>query len=169
MFIPGVNKRDFAPRSLPTDGPCQMVLCDVVDLGYEKETFDNVTKDVLKVRLLFQVDEMDDTQDPPVRHTVGRKFTASYHEKSKLYAFLLGWKVLPTEEQRAAGYDLDALIGTNGNGVIDYINPDKADPTIKKATVSLAMQPIGRSQPKLKVENYVRVKDRPKRQVVGGK
>lgn len=166
MHIPGLddNGGGGEQRALPPEGNYQGVLVDVVDLGLVKgkKFGTNEDKETLKVRLIFQIDEIDNSGDTPQPFVVARRFTASWSDKAKLVEFLSNWKQCPSKEQRKkGGFDLAKLIGTNGNLVVEHFTPAGSDRTY--ATFTNAIQPISAKTKPMVPQNWVRIKDRPKK------
>ena len=137
---------------------------DIVDLGLRESVWQGVAKMKPKIRLVFQVDEMNTETDPPSRFTVSKQVTASWSDKGELYKFLKMWGQLPTQEQMEAGCGIDYLIGTNGQLNVKNEKSEK-DPTKSFANI-VAVMPISARTNKMKAENYVRAQDRPPREVV---
>lgn len=134
-------------------GPHAAVCCDVVDLGIWQDTFPGKpTRDVRKIRLVFQTGE---TRDDGLSFTVGRMFTASLGEKANLRKFLESWRGVPFTEEQIKGFDMVKLIGAPC--LIQIKHRKKGEKTY--ADIDSIMQ-LPKGMPRLKVENYVRVKDR---------
>jgi len=93
------------------EGIYAAVCVDLIDLGMETSTYEGVTKTQPKLRLVFETNEGEP------RH-IGKKFTASMHQKAKLTEFLGKWRgrsVAPGEQ-----VDLSRLMGANCTLVISH-------------------------------------------------
>ena len=149
MVIQG-STREFTPVSA---GAHKAVLVDVVDLGIETTEYDGQKKDAPKLRLMFEVDEKTDDGRPMV---IGRKLTASIHERSNLTKVLQTWlgRSLTTDERNRL--DLDEFIGTSAEVMVIH----KVDE--KDGRVWARIDGIYPAKKKLAPSGeYVRVKDRP--------
>jgi hypothetical protein len=88
---------------------------DLVDLGIVKDVFQGQERMVHKLRLLFETDHRDEMGKAGL---IGKTFTASLHQKSKLAGFVGSWRgrpVLPGES-----IDLSKLVGASCTLVISH-------------------------------------------------
>jgi hypothetical protein len=138
------------------EGTTQGVLCDIVDLGLQKDYF-NEGKLVHNMKFVFQTEDLMEDGKP---YTVGTApMKASTHTKANAYKIiktLLG-RDLTAEDYVDGEVDLDALIlGKNAmvsithniKGEKTYANIEKVESIPKKITE------------RLEVRDYVRVQDR---------
>lgn len=98
---------------LPKEGTVQGTLAEVRDLGLVDQTFNGVTKKVRKVLFRWQLAELDAEKQPK---RIYSRFSLSLHEKSSLrktLAQIFG-------KQPPSTLDLDTLVGTNSNLVIQH-------------------------------------------------
>lgn len=131
------------------------VCVDIVDLGIEvSDKFtdkDGKPTSAHKIRIVWQIEEeMSDGR----RFSIGRKFTLSLNDKSKLRPFLESWRGVPfSEKDLAQGFDIEKLIGVNCTLQLmksedgKYTNVANVMPPTKGAEL---LEPL----------NYTRVKDR---------
>ena len=125
----------------------------MVDLGIWKDQFPGrASRDVRKIRLLFQTDER---REDGQRFTVGRMFTASLGEKANLRKFLESWRGVPFTEEQLRGFNMVKLIGAPA--LIQVKHRVKGEKTY--GDIDSIMQ-LPKGMQKVAVENYVRVKDR---------
>jgi hypothetical protein len=88
---------------------------DLVDLGIVKDVFQGQERMVHKLRLLFETEYRDELGKAGL---IGKTFTASLHQKSKLAGFVGSWRgrpVLPGES-----IDLSKLVGASCTLVISH-------------------------------------------------
>ena len=144
------ESRSFVPCP---PGLHQGVCCDVVDLGMVKTQFgDGEAKLKHMVRIVWQVDHaMEDGK----RFTVQRRYTLSLHEKAALRHDLESWRGKPFTFDELAGFDLERLIGVNGQ--LNVMHQTRDGETYANVQ---GIVPLGRGMTKMTVENYIRVKDR---------
>ena len=68
-------------------------LVEIIDMGTQPETYEGVTKNAKKVRLGWEICDVDERRDDGKPFVVRRKFTASLHERSGLTKVLKAWGV----------------------------------------------------------------------------
>src|SRR5512133_503914 len=68
-------------------GGFQAVCVDVIDLGVHERMYEGKKRHVPLVRLVFETVGDDDRRD-----FIGRTFSASLHQKSRLHEFLSKWR-----------------------------------------------------------------------------
>jgi hypothetical protein len=125
------------------------VCCDVVDLGMIETTWGSKPM----VRIVWQIEERMNDERP---FTVGKRYTASLHEKSRLRADLESWRGKRLSEEDLRGFDLERLIGVNA--LLNVIQEEKAGKVYSNIT---AIMPPPRSMAKIAVtREFVRRKDR---------
>jgi hypothetical protein len=126
----------------------QAVCCDVVDLGMVDGTYG--AKHL--VSLVFQVNEPMDDGRP---FLVQGRYTLSLNEKANLRKVLESWRGKPFNAEELKGFDLEKLIGVNGQ--VNIQHNEKNGSTYANIT---AIVPLGRGMQKMAVANYTRRKDR---------
>lgn len=137
---------------LPPEGLFQGVCVDVVDMGMQENQ--NNGKMQHKCRIVFQIDQpMEDGR----RFIVSRWFTVSLADQSNLLPFLQNWrgKTLTPEEKEE--FDLETLIGVNGQVQILY-NVSNGQTYANIAAVLPWNPKMG--QKMMPDGDYTRVKDR---------
>jgi hypothetical protein len=93
----------------PPEGLFQGVCVDVVDMGMQENR--NNGKMQHNCRIVFQIDEpMEDGR----RFIVNRWFTVSLSDQSNLLPFLENWRGKRLTQEEKDGFDLETLIGVNG-------------------------------------------------------
>lgn len=126
------------------------VCVDVVDMGMVDNGFG--PKHVC--RIVFQLEtRMEDNR----RFIANRRFNITLSEKSNLLPFLQNWRGRPFTDDELKGFDLESLIGANGN--VQILHEESKGQTYANIT---AVFPMMQGQNKLVNEGYVRVKDRDK-------
>lgn len=143
------------------EGLHQAVCVDVIDRGLVEYEWKGKKGERREVSFVFQVDARDEDDKQILREdgklfTVSSKFTASLGNNAKLVPFLEGWlgATIPPEV-RENGFELEQLIGRNAQ--ITVVQVEKNNKTYANIK---GIAPIAKKTPKLKVEDYVRVKDR---------
>ena len=140
-------------------GVHQCVCVDVVDMGLQKQKFGNEPeRQVQKIRLIWQLDEVDETKGR--RFLVSKWYTASLHEKATLRKDLQSWRGRPFTSDELKGFDLDNVLGANGQ--INIVHKQKEDGGIFGAVE--AIMPLAKGMVKIGPVDYVREQDRPKDQ-----
>ena len=151
IFAKDSGGGDFIPAP---EGQYQAVCVDIIDLGLREVEWKGEKSMRHQIRAVFQLDkEMPDSGKP---YTVSAWFTLSLHEKAKLRAFIeqiYGKRF--TQEVPQKGFDVEKLLGVNGN--LNILWNDKQKPYIASVMPRLANQPL------LEAKEYTRVKDRPAR------
>lgn len=106
---------------LAPEGMFLAVCVDVVDMGIvENPRFHRKDGSVLKqhkVRLVFALDEL---RSDGRTHLIGKQFTLSLSEKSKLRPFLESWRGKRFTEDELKGFDLEVLLGKSCNVTISH-------------------------------------------------
>ena len=130
----------------------QGVCVDVVDLGILEVTYANKTKKQHKVRVVWQIDERDDSGKP---HLLFKRYTLSLSEKATLRKDLESWRGRPFTRDEEMGFDLEKLIGANCQ-----LNVQHASKNGSTYANVVSIVPLGRGMQKMDANGYVREKDR---------
>lgn len=88
----------------------------IVELGVQRVTFQNQTKELPKLQIYFELFGDDDdgnplTSDDGAPLTISRRFTASLSPKSNLRPLLESWRGRPFSPQELQGFSLRNLLG----------------------------------------------------------
>lgn len=143
------------PKFVPApDGPHAAVCCDILYLGKRETQWKGKPKTVDEVRILFQIDAIEDATKK--RYVVGRTFTKSLSDNANLRKFLESWRGVPFTEQQLEAFQLLQLL--NAPAFIQIKHATKGDRTY--ANIDAVMR-MPRGMAPLTVVDYVRVKDRP--------
>lgn len=147
-----------APESNFTPAPEGLhaaVCADVVELGTEVNQFNGGLQE--KVRLVWQLDEIDQTTDK--RYEASQKYTLSLHEKSKLCQHLEAWRGRKFTAEEKQGFDLEKLLGVPCQIQVVHNVTDQG----RTFANVQAVVPLGKGMVKPRVsDDYVRFKDRKK-------
>ena len=95
--------------STAPEGTFPAVCVDIVDLGMVENKFDPEAADRLMCRVVWQIDEQDDSGKP---YMVRADYTASLHEKAKLRKVLESWRGRAFTPQELFGFDLETVVGS---------------------------------------------------------
>lgn len=145
------DSKAFAPAPA---GLHQGVCVDVVDMGLLEVTFGGLTKKQHKVRLVWQIDE---ARDDGKRFLIQKRYTLSLHEKANLRKELESWRGRRFTDDELKGFDLEKLITVNV--FINVVHAEKQGTTYANVA---SLVPLKKGMPLMVVEDYTRVKDRPK-------
>lgn len=126
------------------------VCVDVVDMGIIPVTYDGETKKQHKIRVVWQIDEVDDKGQ---RFIVQKRYTASLHEKAGLRKDLQSWRGRPFTEDERKGFDVEKLIGANAQLNVQHTDDGKFANVV-------SIVPLGRGMSKLAPTDYIRWQDR---------
>lgn len=149
-IIAKASDSNFTPAP---DGVHAAVCCDVVDLGKIKSEWQGKTREVHKIRILFQIDKLNEEKKPFI---VGQMYTLSLSEKANLRKFLENWRGKAfTGDELKDGFDVEKLLGAPAT--IQTLQATKGDKTY--ANIQTIMRLV-QGMPKLEIHDYVRVKDR---------
>lgn len=129
------------------------VCCDVIDLGMVTEEYDGKKRSSHKVVLVWQIDEIN--PETGKRFTVGKRYTASLHEKATLRKDLQSWRGRAFTNEELAGFDLDHVL--NVCALLNVVHNNKDGKTYANVE---AVMPLPKGSQKLLVHEYVRVQDR---------
>jgi hypothetical protein len=99
---------NFTPAS---EGIHLGVLAEVRDLGMQQETYKGVEKTVPKILFRWQLDELDEKNEPK---RIYEKFTLSDHEKARLTKRVISIYKKPAP----ADFDYEEMVGVQRNLVI---------------------------------------------------
>ncbi len=142
------NKTTFTPAP---EGLHQAVCVDVIDLGLVKTQWGEKHK----VELVWQLDQ--NNPETGKRFTVRKRYGLSLHSKAVLRMDLESWRGKKFSPQELEGFDLEKLLGINGQvQVVHTLSDDGRIFGNVQAVV-----PIGKGMTKLRAEDYTRMKDRP--------
>lgn len=131
------------------EGLHQGICVDVVDLGMLKTDFGGKHL----VRLIWQLPSLQKTGE---RHTVSQRYTVSLHKKAKLRQHLEMWRGKSFTPEELTGFDLEKLLGANGQLQVTH---NVADEGRVYANVQ-AVVPCMPGTPRMLPVGYTRVKDR---------
>lgn len=143
------------------EGRFQAVCCDVVDKGLVETVWNGQKKVQHKIQVRWFIDEEmpEDKRGPdgiPYYMVTGR-YTLSLYETSNLRKLLTSWRGRSFTEEELKGFDLEHLIGANGEVVIAHNNRDG-----KTYANVVAVIPLKKGAEKMEIPAvYVRAKDRP--------
>jgi len=105
---------------------------------------------------VWQLEEMEPGSEPPRRFTVVSQYTVSLHEKARLRKDLETWRGRKFTKDELDQFDLEKLLGANCQLQIVH---QVADDGRTFGNVQ-AIVPLGKGMQPLRVEGYVRKKDR---------
>jgi hypothetical protein len=146
------NRKEFTPAP---EGLHQGVCVDVIDLGLVTGQYGEKHK----VEIRWQLDLLEDasTSNPPRRFMVTNRYTLSLNEKATLRKHLEAWRGKLFTEEELAGFDLEKLLGVNGQLQIIHNLSEKG----RTFANIQAIVPLGKGMTKIRPsEDYVRMKDR---------
>lgn len=152
----------IAKNTGSTFEPCpagmqQAVCVDVVDLGIQKSSFQNLDgtdKWQHKIEIVWQSSERMKDGRPFI---IKKRYTLSLNEKANLRHDLESWRGKAFSEDEINGFDVERLLGANCNLNVVHKAGSKGGTF---ANVS-AVAPLMKSQSKMPAtEDYVRVCDR---------
>ena len=132
------------------EGLHHAVCVDVIDLGVLQTNWG----DKHKVRIVWQVEE--ENTDTGRRFDVRKHYNLSLHTKATLRKDLESWRGRTFSETELGGFDLEQLIGANGQV---QVVQDITDESKVYANVQ-ALVPPPKGTTKLVPLDYTRVKDR---------
>lgn len=145
------NSVEFVPAP---EGLHHAVCVDVVDMGLQPVTYKGVTKMKPLLKLIWQIEEINDKTEK--RHMVSQRFTQTLSSKGNLRPLLEAWRGKKFTEAELQGFDPDILVGANCQvQVVHNIGHEGTTWANVQAVV-----PAPRGAVKLRSENYIRVKDR---------
>lgn len=108
MKAPVGNNTDFQPAP---SGAHPAILTQLVDLGTHEAEFNGKTKQLRKVRMVFELHGEDTLADDGKPMVVGRTFTLSNYESAALRGFIEGWRGRAFTEQEAMEFDYKVMLG----------------------------------------------------------
>lgn len=153
--VSGKNK-DYTPAPRGTH---QAVCCDVVDLGVVESNFNGETKLRDMVRVVWQIAER---MDGGKRFSVGKRYTASLHERAALRKDIEEWlerKLTPEDLQALAEGLEDFLIGRNAILRITHDERTGTDGTLRTYANITTIMPYEGQEP-MEPEDYLRACER---------
>jgi len=133
------------------EGLHHAVCVDVIDLGLVATKFG----DKPKVRIVWQIEDRDGRG---ARFRASQMYTPSLNEKSALRPMLEAWRGRKFTAAELEGFDLEKLVGANGQIQVVHNMGDNGN---TYANVQ-AVVPAPKGALKLVVDDYVRECDRPK-------
>ena len=132
------------------EGLHNAVCCDVVDKGLQTSSFGTAHK----VELRWQLEAKD--PETGRRHMVIAWYTLSLNVKSNLSKLLEAWRGKAFTKEERAGFDVDAVIGAPCQIQVNHQIDDEGG---RRARVQAVVQHNPKLE-RLRVENYVKVRDR---------
>lgn len=133
------------------------VICDVIDNGIITQDFGGKTKQVHKVTLRWQVDEVNPENGR--RFDVQKRYTFSLNEKATLRKDVEAMLGRSLTKDELSGYDLESLLGRCAQLVVVQ-QPGRKDPSRTYANVQSLMPLAKGMTPVLVSADYVRQADR---------
>lgn len=91
------------------EGNYPAVCVDIVDLGMVEETWQGHVKMKHKCEIIWELDEVDPETNE--RYMAKQKYTASLHEKGKLYKLLVNWRGRQFTPEELTRFDTETIIG----------------------------------------------------------
>lgn len=142
------TRKEFTPAP---EGLHQAVCCDVVDLGLVQTPWGEKSQ----VEIRWQLDGEDETRER--RYMVSKRYTLSLNEKATLRQHLEAWRGRKFTPKELEGFDLEVLLGVNGQVQVVHVLTEKGNIF---ANVQ-AVVPLGKGMTKMRPsEEYIRVVDR---------
>jgi hypothetical protein len=139
--------------SLAPAGLTQGVCCDIIDLGVIETTYKGKTKKQHKATIVWQTADIDPVNNKP--YLVFKRYTVSLDEKANLRKDLESWRGRSFSEEELTGFDLDKLIGANGQ--LNIVHNKTGDDTYANVQ---SIVPLARGMVKIEVKDYMRHEDR---------
>jgi hypothetical protein len=112
-FSKRVSSGEGGDFELPPSGTYPACLVALIDLGMQRVTFNNETKEQPKIFLVWELTGEHDSKGQPFY--VGKDFTFSLNSKAKLRAFLEGW----SGRKFADDEEIDVSVFLNQNCVVN--------------------------------------------------
>jgi len=129
------------------------VCCDVVDLGVLKVVYGGQEKQQHKIRIVWQIDELDQNGKP---FRAQKRYTLSLHEKAALRKDLESWRGKPFKDTDLKdGFDVEKLLSVPC--FLNIIHEFKDGKIYANVT---AIMPLPKGVEGPPVRDYVRVVDR---------
>lgn len=125
---------DFKPAP---SGAHPAILIQLVDLGTQESVHNGETKQLRKLRMVFELHSDEAVTDDNKPMIVGRDFTLSSHEKANLRKFIEGWRGQAFTEEEAAEFDYEVMLD---KPCILNITHDKAQNGKVYANINSAMK-----------------------------
>lgn len=146
------GKKEYTPAP---EGLHPGVCIDVVELGLVTTQYkgQDYTRRMSEIR--WVIEDIDPKTGK--QHMLRRRFTESLGAKSSLRPFLEGWRNKKFTNEELKGFDIDKLVGVNGQ--VQVIHNIGSDGTVYDNVQNVL--PIARNAARMAVpSDYVRVKDR---------
>lgn len=152
--------REPESQFVPAPAGVHAAVCvDEVDLGMVPNRFEPDKPPVQTVRLVWQIGE-DMPDGKPF--LIKKDYRASLHEKAALRKDLEGWRGRPFSFDELTGFDLENILGKPCMINIVHKTGSKGGTFANIA----AIMPLAKGMVKLEPRDYVRVKDRPVKELI---
>ncbi len=133
---------DTHTYELPPSGSLPARCCHIIDLGTQTVEYQGTTKKLHKIAIAWQLEE---TRADGTPFIVGRRFTASLHEKANLRQFLESWRGRPFSSDELKGFAMPRLI--NVPALLNIVHTERGTGTYAEIK-SIAPIPRGMSAPR---------------------
>jgi len=152
--------REPESQFIPAPAGVHAAVCvDEIDLGMVAREFGGEKTEKHMVRLVWQIGE--DMKDG-TPYLIKKDYTASLHEKAALRADLECWRGRPFSFDELVGFDLENVIAAPC--MLNVIHkPGRKGGTFANIA---AIMPLAKGMVKLTPRDYIRVKDRPVKEVL---
>ena len=140
--MPTYVKKTGGDFILPPAGNHQAVCDDIWDIGMQRG--EGKGEEILnhKVIIAWEINELIPSGERTgERFGITKFYTASLHEKSKLFADLVGWRNKPFTTQELERFDLDTVIGANC--MLNIVHAPNTAGDVKARIQSIAPLPKG--------------------------
>lgn len=101
--------------------------CRIIDMGTQEVEFQGETKHQRKVLIQFEVLDPDTFTDDGKPYMVGKRYTASLHEKSILRHHLEAWRGAKFTDAEVRRFDLAGILGKTA--LLSVVHETKGDRT----------------------------------------
>jgi hypothetical protein len=133
------SKKQFPPIEAGTH---QAVCFGIIDLGTQENEWNNETKDVHQILILWEIPsltyEIDDKGAKKIlTKTISKTYTLSLGEKAKLRADLTSWRGVPFTEDELERFDVFNVLGANC--ILQIIHVKKGDKTYANISSVMAL------------------------------
>jgi len=138
--------------SIHPAGPVAATCVDIIPLGEQVHTWQQVQKIRRRVALVFLTDEKDEDGK---HRLISKEFTHSLHENSNLRPFLGTWRGKPLSENEAADKGQNAILATfkGKSALLGVEHQERGEKTY--ANIATAM-PLMKGMTAPPTEGYVR-------------
>lgn len=139
---------DFQEFERLQNGTYQAVCIAVHDLGLQEKKWNNESKFVHQILILWEVNERIKTGEfANQRFLISKRYTKLLHEKSSLRKDLLSWRNKEFTEDELNGFDIETVIGANC--LIGITNKEYAGKTYANIT---SISPVMKNMEKMESE-----------------